>query len=76
MEQEFGFWDRLSQKRKEQSANAIKKRANDIYQISECFGKLWFTYNGFPFCPCDMMKDEPLVALNKLREGYIDMHTR
>lgn len=75
MEQEFGFWDRLSQKRKEQSTNAIKKRANDIYQISEHLGKLWFTYEGFPFCPCDMMKDEPLVALNKLREGYVEMHT-
>lgn len=70
------FWDRLSRKRKEQNVNTIKNRANDIYQISERFGKLWFTYNGFPFCPCDMMKDEPLVALNKLREVYIDMHTR
>lgn len=76
MENEKGFWKRVAQRLNAQNVDAIKERAADIFQIMEYSGKLWFTYNGFPFCPCDMMKDEPLVALNKLREGYIDMHTR
>lgn len=49
----------------------IKERANDIYQITEYGGQLWFTYNGSLFCPCDMMKKEPLDALLDLRTSYI-----
>ena len=70
------YLENLKTRRKANKEKYIKERANDIYQITEYCGRLWFTYNGSLFCPCDMMKDEPLVALNKLREGYIDMHTR
>ena len=76
MENEKGFWKRVAQRLNAQNVDAIKERAADIFQIMEYSGKLWFTYNGFPFCPCDMMKDEPLVALEKLRSTYVKHHTK
>lgn len=53
----------------------IKERANDIYQITEYGGRLWFTYNGSLFCPCDMMKKELLDALAELRSSFIERHS-
>lgn len=74
MERVTSFWKRLSTQRKEHGKDAIKKRSVDLYQITEYYGKLWFTFNGLPFCPCDMMKDEPLDALEKLRNGYVELY--
>lgn len=76
MENETGFWERVAQRLNAQNTDAVIKRAADIFQIMEYSGKLWFTYNGFPFCPCDMMKDEPLVALEELRNTYVKHHTK
>lgn len=76
MENEIGFWERVAQRLNAQNTDAVIKRAADIFQIMEYSGKLWFTYNGFPFCPCDMMKDEPLVALEELRSTYVKHHTK
>jgi len=69
------YWESLKRDRKERHNKAIKERANDIYQITEYCGKLWFTYNGSLFCPCDMMKKEPLDALLDLRTSYIVRNT-
>ena len=76
MENEKGFWKCVEQRLNAQDVDAIKEHAEDIFQIMEYSGKLWFTYNGFPFCPCDMMKDEPLVALEELRSTYVKHHTK
>ena len=66
----------FKESREKNAEKYVKECAKRTFQITEHNGRFWFTYNGSLFCPCDMMKDEPLVALNKLREGYIDMHTR
>jgi hypothetical protein len=65
------YWENSKTRRKANKEKYIKERANDIYQITEYCGRLWFTYNGSLFCPCDMMKKEPLDALLDLRTSYI-----
>lgn len=50
----------------------IKKRAIEIFQITEYNGQLWFTYDNFLYCPCLMIGNEPINALSMLREQYIE----
>ena len=67
----MGFFEKL----KKDADNRIRKSANDAYQITEHNGELWFTFNGFLFCPCSMMTKSPIEALEELRENYIRRHT-
>jgi hypothetical protein len=76
MEKEKTFWGKIAQRLDVQNTDAVIKRSIEIFQIREYYGKLWFTYNGFPFCPCDMMKKEPLDALEELRDIYVKNHTK
>lgn len=69
------YWENSKTRRKANKERYIKERANDIYQITEHDGRLWFTYNGSLFCPCDMMKKELLDALAELRSSYIARHS-
>ena len=50
----------------------IEKRAEEIFQITEYDGRLWFTYETFLYCPCSMMGDDEIGALVALRKSYID----
>lgn len=50
----------------------IEKRADEIFQITEYDGRLWFTYETFLYCPCSMMGDDAIGALVALRKSYID----
>ena len=68
------FLERIKTKRTESRKHTIEAMANDIFQITEYLGKLWFTYNGFLYCPCDMMNKQPLEALTELRNNYIARH--
>ena len=70
------YLDRLKKSRQNNKERYIREHANDIYQITEYCGQFWFTYNGSIFCPCDMMKKEPLDALVELRSFYITRNTK
>lgn len=70
------YFEKLEIKLRNRKNECIKERANDIYQITEYCGSLWFTHNGCLFCPCDMMKKEPLDALLDLRTAYISRNTK
>lgn len=54
----------------------IEKRADEIFQITEYDGRLWFTYETFLYCPCSMMGDDAIGALVALRKSYIDRKTK
>ena len=54
----------------------IEKRADEIFQITEYDGRLWFTYETFLYCPCSMMSDDAIGALVALRKNYIDRKTK
>ena len=54
----------------------IEKRADEIFQITEHDGRLWFTYETFLYCPCSMMGDDAIGALAVLRKSYIDRKTK
>lgn len=60
--------------------NSMKKRklarvfdyACELYQIQEYDGKLWLTFNANFICPCDMLKDDALDTLTKIRQMYVE----
>lgn len=52
----------------------ISRRAKEAFQIKEVSGELWFTHYGEPFCPCNMMKDEPIDVLKTLRQLYVSLY--
>lgn len=49
--------------------------AQNAYQVSEFHGQLWLTYNGVLICPTDMFSDEPLKALSKIRDLYVERNS-
>jgi hypothetical protein len=52
----------------------ISQRSKEAFQIKEVSGELWFTHYGEPFCPCSMMKDEPISVLKTLRQLYVSLY--
>lgn len=46
--------------------------APEIYQLKEYDGQLWLTYQGGLVCPCSMLSVDPVEAVNKMRELYIE----
>lgn len=52
-------------------------RANEIFQITEYDGQLWFTHNGCLFCPCNMLvgsetQFDYVTFITKIREMYVE----
>ena len=45
--------------------------AENIYQVKEYGGELWITYNNGLVCPTSMLKVDPVEALKKMRELFI-----
>ena len=65
------YWENSKTRRNANKEKYVKECAKRTFQITEHNGKFWFTYNGSRFCPCDMMKEEPIDALSQLRSLYI-----
>jgi len=65
------YWETFRANCKNNENKYNERCASRIFQITEHNHRLWFTYNGRLFCPCDMMKKEPLDALLDLRTSYI-----
>ena len=66
------YWETFKASRKSNAEKYVKECAKRTFQITEYNGRFWFTYNGSRFCPCDMMKEEPIDALSELRSLYIN----
>lgn len=62
------YFGRTEEERKAEAAET----AADLYQVREYKGELWVTYNACLVCPCSMLKDEPVEAVKKMRELYIE----
>ena len=52
------------------------RMARESFQVCEYDNKFWLTYNGALICPTDMFNDEPLSALAKIRQLYIERNTQ
>lgn len=51
----------------------IVASANEIFQIKEYGGEIWFVYNHTPICPMTMFKEEAIVeCLKDMRKLYIE----
>lgn len=67
----MSIFERINNKKKFYNAKRSEQRSVEVYQISEHNGKLWFTFMSNLVCPCDMLKDEPVAALKRMREDFI-----
>ena len=52
--------------------SALVERAEDIFQVTEYKGEFWFLFNRCLICPCSMMKDAPIDALQEMRRLYVE----
>lgn len=52
----------------------LRIRANMKYQISERDGELWLLFDNVYVCPCSMLKDAPVEAIEKMRTLYLKAH--
>lgn len=56
----------------EQKKAEAAETAAELYQVREYNGELWLTYSGNLVCPSSMLKDEPVEAVRKMRELYVE----
>lgn len=49
--------------------------SEDLFQLREHGGELWFTYGGGLVCPCTLFKVSPVDALSVMRDGYVERRT-
>lgn len=64
----------LASKREQQKERRRQKltyMAEDLLQVTELDSQLWLTYGGAPVIPSDMLKEDIISTIEKLRELYI-----
>lgn len=57
------------------SSEKLEQEAKVIYQIKEFDGEIWLTFNGALVCPCVLLMNEPVEALNTIRKLYVKRNT-
>lgn len=57
-------------KKKEKAARSFYVKSQSVFQIRECNGEMWFTYDGDLICPCSFFKENAINVLNELRRLY------
>ena len=55
----------------EQRRCEAAETSRSLYQLCEFNGEIWLTYGGNLVCPSSMLKDEPVEAVEKMRDLYI-----
>ena len=66
----MGLFDFLDHKNEE----TLVKEAEYIYQLKEYGGEIWLTFGGSLVCPSPMLSDDPVDAVRKMRELYVQRH--
>lgn len=56
----------------DRNRQAVIEASRNIYQIKEYNGELWFTYDNRLVCPCAMLVEPPVTAVEKMRELYVE----
>jgi len=49
-----------------------QEQANELFQLREYDSQIWLTFNGSLVCPSEMLSIEPVEAVKKMRELYIE----
>jgi len=63
--------ENLKNNNKARKVKEIEERAEELFQLQEHCGELWFSVNGWPIMPTSFFKSDPLSALKEIRELYI-----
>lgn len=48
------------------------EQASELFQLREYDRQIWLTFNGSLVCPSEMLSIEPVEAVRKMRELYIE----
>lgn len=59
-----------SDRKKAEEMQAFYKRVQNVFQITECNGEMWFTFDDKLICPCSLFGDDAIGILNELRRLY------
>ena len=74
------FLEKWREKRERNWNRRISQMAEEVYQIREHEGELWFTFNGYLFSPCSLLRakddDDCITVLKTLRKLYIERKTK
>lgn len=73
------LWEDFKENQRKSKHRRIEMRANELFQVVERDGQLWFVHQSALFCPCSMIcktEDNKAVVefLNSVRQLYIERH--
>ena len=64
------MWKIIKEKIRKSRADNKKQKAIETFNVTEHNGELWLTFLSNRVCPCSMLKEEPVLALHKMRELF------
>ena len=66
--------------RVEKRRRRLEREAEDMFQITEHAGQIWFTYNSCLFAPCFLCgcetASEAVGLLRTIRNNYVERHIK
>ena len=68
----MGLFERYQKKKSENNHNDVVKYSSELFQLREYNDEIWLTYDSHLVCPCSMLNAEPVDAIKKMRELYIE----
>ena len=68
----MGILERYRSNKKVSDHEEVVKHSNNLYQLKENGGNIWITYDGNLVCPSEMLNVQPVEAVQKMREMFIE----
>jgi len=68
----MGIFKNYKENKRDKRKADVVKHSKDLYQLQEYNGEVWMTYDGHLVCPTTMLVDEAVVAIEKMRDMYIE----
>ena len=72
----MGLKDILGCESADRKARRDRDRAESLFQLKEHGGGLWLTYDGWLVCPCEMLRDDAVEAVMRMRELYVQREVK
>jgi hypothetical protein len=66
------YFKLYTERMKEKRHQRLVRRSEELFQIREYKGKVWFTYNGELICPTSILfNSATMTSLQQIRELYV-----
>lgn len=66
-----GVFDAIKKNIKDKNKRLATSRANEVVQICEHEGSLWFRYNGKPLFPMAYFNEKPIDVIREIRKIHL-----